>query len=225
MVQSQVRTPGSTVSRNEYFSVGERGVSSPPWVLDHSDARRGQKACEWGNHLPTYGIKLFFSSLVALHHMEFLGQGTDLSRSCDLSGSFGNAGPSTHRARLPAHPRHPPVAPQRELQHQDFLLVEASGQGGSGGHYLSQAMGVQFLEFLAQSSPYACAPQEFTEEYWSQRGLLCAQPPTHTLVPREGGYSGPWGTLSSGTPGLAPTLMCLSNWGDPSKLVIPPLMA
>ena len=45
----------------------------------------------------------FFSFLAALHHMEFLGQGSDLSCSCDLCRS-GNAKSLTHRARLGIKP-------------------------------------------------------------------------------------------------------------------------
>lgn len=120
-----------------------------------------------------------FSSLVALHHMEFLGQGTDLSRSCDLSGSFGNAGPSTHRARLPAHPRHPPVAPQRELQHQDFLLVEASGQGGGGG-----TICLRQWEFSFWSSWHNPAPMPVllknSRKSIGARGVFSVPSPPHT---------------------------------------------
>ena len=54
--------------------------------------------------------------------MEFLGQGSDLSHSCDLSRSGGNAGSLNHCARPrmePASQRSQdtadPVAPQQDL--------------------------------------------------------------------------------------------------------------
>ena len=65
---------------------------------------------------------LFWSFLAALRHMEFLGQGTDPSCSCNLSCSCGDPGSLTHRARLGIKPAFQcsqdsadPVVPQWEL--------------------------------------------------------------------------------------------------------------
>ena len=60
-------------------------------------------------------------------HMEFSGQGSDLSWSCDLNHSCGNAGSLTHCARLGIKPEsqcsqnaNDPTVPQEELQQQEF---------------------------------------------------------------------------------------------------------
>ena len=57
---------------------------------------------------------VFFSFLAFLRHMEFPGQGSDPSHSCDLSCSCSITGCLTHRARLwiePASsdPKTPPI--------------------------------------------------------------------------------------------------------------------
>ena len=46
-----------------------------------------------------------FIYLAALWLTEFLGQGSDLSCSCDLSYSFDNAGSLTHCAQLEIEPK------------------------------------------------------------------------------------------------------------------------
>ena len=63
-----------------------------------------------------------FSFGATLQPMEFLGQGSELSHSHDLSCSCGNAGSFTHCARLEIKPATQfsqdtadPVAPQQEL--------------------------------------------------------------------------------------------------------------
>ena len=64
----------------------------------------------------------FCSFVAALRHMEFPGQGSDLSRCCDLSCSFGNIGSLSHCAGPGIKPASQgsqdtagPVTPQREL--------------------------------------------------------------------------------------------------------------
>ena len=71
----------------------------------------------------------FFFFLAAPWHMEFLGQGSDLSHSCDLSCSCSNAGSLTHCARPGIEPRSQhsqdaanPSAPQWELPDLTLLL-------------------------------------------------------------------------------------------------------
>ena len=57
---------------------------------------------------PSYNfLEMFFFSflfLAALWHMEFRGQGSDLSHSCDLLHSCGNAGSLTYYVRLGIKP-------------------------------------------------------------------------------------------------------------------------
>ena len=47
---------------------------------------------------------LFFFFFPTLRHIEFLGQGSDLSHSCDLSHSYGNTRSFTHCTRLGIEP-------------------------------------------------------------------------------------------------------------------------
>ena len=58
-------------------------------------------------------IHIFFFFLAALRHMEFPGQGSDLSHSVDLSHSCSNTGSLTHCAGLgnphPSAPKMPPI--------------------------------------------------------------------------------------------------------------------
>ena len=51
-----------------------------------------------GTELPSFLIYLFPFILAALRHMEFPGQGSDLSHRCDLCHSCGNTGSLTHCA-------------------------------------------------------------------------------------------------------------------------------
>ena len=57
--------------------------------------RIGQRAAYRGNHssyiFAFLGFVLFCFVLAALQHMEFMGQGSDLSHSCDLYRSYSNA--------------------------------------------------------------------------------------------------------------------------------------
>ena len=60
--------------------------------------------------------------------MEFLGQGSDPSHSCDLSCSWGNSGPLTHGARLWIEPESQsaqdavdPIVQQQELPKPNIL--------------------------------------------------------------------------------------------------------
>ena len=69
-------------------------------------------------------IYLFFHSWPTLRHMEFPGQGSDPSHSCDLSHSCGNTRSLTHCFRPGIEPvsQHPqdmadPIAPQQKLLH------------------------------------------------------------------------------------------------------------
>ena len=69
------------------------------------------------------GHFFFFSFLVTLWHMEFLGQGSDLSHSYDPSRSCGNAGSLIHCAGPETEPVSQcsqddanPVVPQWELR-------------------------------------------------------------------------------------------------------------
>ena len=71
----------------------------------------------------THNRNSFFSFLATLGHMEFPGQGSDLSRSCDPRYSCGNRGSLTHCAELGIEPATQctrdvanPIAPQQELQ-------------------------------------------------------------------------------------------------------------
>ena len=75
-----------------------------------------------------YVFVFFFSFLTSLRHVEFPGQGTDLSHSCDLSCSCGDAGSLTHCAGLGVKPASPcsqdapdPAAPQWDLPGLLFL--------------------------------------------------------------------------------------------------------
>ena len=100
------------------------------------------------------------------------------------------------------------------------LMVETLGRGGrelSVSGYRSS----EFLESLTGPSPTPVLPDN-TGKSTGARGVFTGpKASTYTLLPREGGYSGPWGTLSSRDPGLAPAPVCLSDWGDPSELVTP----
>ena len=76
--------------------------------------------------LQIFGI---FFSLAALQHMEFPGQGSDPSHSCDLSHSCGNNGPLTHWAQVGIEPASlcsqdttDSVAPRQELQIFSLLI-------------------------------------------------------------------------------------------------------
>ena len=66
-----------------------------------------------GNSFPLFPFFSPVSFLATLWHMEFPGQGSDLSRGRDLSCSCSNAGSLTHCARLGSDPD--PVVPQWEL--------------------------------------------------------------------------------------------------------------
>ena len=64
------------------------------------------KSLSVGSQLSQEGLKIWNSSffffslfLAAPQHMDLLGQGSDLSHSCNLSHSCGNAGSLTHCAR------------------------------------------------------------------------------------------------------------------------------
>ena len=71
-------------------------------------------------------------SVAALQHMEFPGQGSNVSRRCDLCHSCGNAGSLIHCAGLgriePASQRSrdaaDPVAPQWELLGSSLNLLQ-----------------------------------------------------------------------------------------------------
>ena len=71
-----------------------------------------------------------FHFLGVLWHMEFLGQGSDLSCSCDLSHSYGSVGSLAQYARLGIEPvsQHSqdasdPIGPRQELQCLGFLFL------------------------------------------------------------------------------------------------------
>lgn len=103
------------------------------------------------------------------------------------------------------------------------LMVETMGRGGrelSVSGYGSS----EFLESLTGPSPTLVLPNNTGESIGARGVFPGPKASAHTLVPREGGYSGPWETLSSQDPGLAPTPVCLSDWGDPSELVTPPAL-
>lgn len=82
----------------------------------------------------------------------------------------------------------------------------------------------EFLESLTGPSPTLVLPNNTGESIGARGVFPGPKASTHTLVPREGGYSGPWESLSSRDPGLAPAPVCLSDWGDPSELVTPPAL-
>ena len=72
----------------------------------------------------------FFSFLAAPQHMEFRGQGSDVSCNHDLSCSCGNAGSLTHCAGLGIEPATrrsqdtaDPAEPQQELHILIFKIV------------------------------------------------------------------------------------------------------
>ena len=67
-------------------------------------------------------VAVAVSFLTSLQYMEFLGQGSDPSHSCDLHHGYGDTGSATHCAGPGIKPvsqcsrdATDPVAPQREL--------------------------------------------------------------------------------------------------------------
>ena len=101
-----------------------------PDCVPLSDLPQGEKKiCIWLSNASEHSLCFcfIFSFGATLQPMEFLGQGSELSHSHDLSCSCGNAGSFTHCARLEIKPATQfsqdtadPVAPQRELH---FLCI------------------------------------------------------------------------------------------------------
>ena len=101
----------------------------------------------------------FFLFLAAPWHLEFLGQGSDRSHSCDLSHSGGNARSLTHCARPGIKPvcqrsqdAADPVEPQRELLEGQNFVMKATHS-----NVPSFTVELLFLE-TASATPLGIAP-------------------------------------------------------------------
>ena len=91
------------------------------------------------SHFQNIAVAIYlFYFLAALWHMEFLGQGSDLSCSCDLCSSCCNTGSLTHCASQGIKPasQHSrdaadPGVPQQELQFLFYFLPMLTACGKS----------------------------------------------------------------------------------------------
>ena len=88
----------------------------------------------------------FFFFLAAPQPMEFLGQGSDLSHSCNLSCSYSNTGSLTHRAGLGQGSNPSPRAPK-------MLLIPLRSSGNSAPKFLSAESDPEPIQWRFLQSP------------------------------------------------------------------------
>ena len=99
------------------------------------------------HRLPSSSSSFFFflNFMAAPWHREFLGQGSDLSYSCDLSSNCSNTGSFTHCARLG-------IVPASQRPKMPWILLRHSGNS---------------IKFLKDVGVVVSTPSPFNSPIWS----------------------------------------------------------
>ena len=130
-------------NHNKIWRLHKRKLKRNSWVDKNGRSfapRIGQRAAYRGNHssyifafLGFFFLFVCLFFLAALQHMEFMGQGSDLSHSCDLYCSYSNARSFSPLCRPGIEPvswycrdRVDPVGPQWKLLHFCWSLILTS---------------------------------------------------------------------------------------------------